>query len=53
VLGRDGVAATFTVTSYTQVTATAPSGAPTGPIAVTTPGGTGTSSASFTVRAHR
>jgi IPT/TIG domain len=49
----NGVPATFTVTSDTQITATVPSGASTGPIAVTTPGGMGTSSASFTVRAHR
>src|SRR5437867_1801570 len=45
-----GVAATsFTVNSATQITATVPVGAVTGRISVTTSGGTGTSSASFTV----
>jgi len=45
-----GVAATvFTVNSDTQVTATVPSGAVTGKISITTPGGTGTSSGVFTV----
>jgi IPT/TIG domain/Proprotein convertase P-domain len=44
-----GVAATFTVNSATKITATVPSGATTGTIAVTTPGGTATSAASFTV----
>jgi hypothetical protein len=46
-----GVAATFTVDSATQITATVPSGAVSGPIAVTTPAGTGTSTGSFTVEA--
>jgi len=44
-----GVVATFTANSDTQVTATVPSGAVTGKISITTPGGTATSSAVFTV----
>ena len=48
----NGVAATaFSVDSATQVTAAVPSGATSGPIAVTTPGGTATSAADFTVAA--
>jgi uncharacterized protein (DUF2141 family) len=39
----------FTVDSDTQITVTVPAGALTGPIAVTTPIGTGTSAASFVV----
>jgi hypothetical protein len=45
-----GIAATqFTVNSVTQITATVPTGAITGKIAVTTVGGMGTSAATFTV----
>jgi len=45
-----GVAATsFQVIKDTQVDALVPTGAVTGPIAVTTPGGTGTSATNFTV----
>jgi subtilisin-like proprotein convertase family protein len=46
-----GVSATFTVNSATQITATVPTGAVTGPIVVTTPTGTATSGTSFTVTA--
>jgi hypothetical protein len=42
-------AATFTVDSDTHITATVPSGATSGPITVTTPGGTAASAGSFTV----
>jgi uncharacterized repeat protein (TIGR03803 family) len=45
----DGVAASFTVNSDTQLTATVPTGAKTGKIAITTPGGTVTSAANFKV----
>ena len=45
-----GVKATsFTVNSYTQITATVPTGAKTGKIGVTTPGGSATSTGTFTV----
>ncbi len=45
-----GVAATsYQVISDTEVKALVPTGAVTGPIAVTTPGGTGTSATNFTV----
>jgi uncharacterized repeat protein (TIGR03803 family) len=47
----EGVAATsFEVKSDTQVDALVPTGAKTGTIAVTTPGGTGTSASKFTVK---
>ncbi len=46
-----GVAATsFKVNSDTQVTATVPTGAVTGPIEITTPGGTAQSATNFTVQ---
>src|SRR5207302_540108 len=45
----NGVSATFTVNSATSIQATVPAGATTGPITVTTPGGTATSASSFTV----
>ena len=45
----NGTSASYTVNSSTQITATVPSGATTGPISVTNSSGTGTSSSSFTV----
>ncbi len=42
-------ATTFSVDSYTQIAATVPTGAKTGRIQVTTPGGTATSATNFTV----
>jgi hypothetical protein len=45
----NNVTATFVVNSATQITATVPTTATTGPIKVTTPGGTATSTTSFTV----
>ncbi len=41
--------ATYTVTSNSQITATVPSGATTGPISVSTPSGTATSTTPFTI----
>jgi Leucine-rich repeat (LRR) protein len=43
----NGVSATFTINSNSQITATVPSGVSTGPIAVTTPSGTGTSATNY------
>ncbi|MET4074790.1 IPT/TIG domain-containing protein [Hymenobacter sp. UYCo722] len=45
----NGVSAVFTFVSGTVLTATVPAGATSGPITVTTAGGTGTSSTSFSV----
>lgn len=45
----NGISATFTVNSDSQVTATVPTGATTGPIAITTPGGTFSSNTNFKV----
>jgi hypothetical protein len=45
----NNVTATFTVNSVTQITATVPTTATTGKIKVTTPGGSATSTADFTV----
>jgi IPT/TIG domain-containing protein len=45
------IAPTYSVDSNTQITVTVPLGSTTGPISVTSPGGTGTSPTNFTVRA--
>jgi hypothetical protein len=45
----NGIAASFTVNSAAQLTATVPAGATTGTITVTTPAGTATSTQAFTV----
>ena len=48
-VGFNGVAATFSVNSATQISTTVPTGATTGPITIVTPYGTATSTADFTV----
>src|SRR5207244_1925630 len=45
----NGLTASFSVNSSTSIAATVPSGATTGPIRVTTLGGTATSASNFTV----
>jgi len=45
----NGISAAFTVTSATSIQVTVPAGATTGPLSVTTSGGTATSSGAFTV----
>lgn len=44
-----GTATTFAVNSATQITASVPAGATTGPVSVTTPGGSAASASNFTV----
>jgi hypothetical protein len=51
IVAFNGVAASFTVNSATQITVTVPAAATSGPITVTTPGGTAHSAAAFTVLA--
>jgi hypothetical protein len=48
----NGTAATFSFVNDGRVTAVVPNGATTGPISITTPGGTATSSTAFTVLAE-
>jgi hypothetical protein len=48
-VGFNGTSAPFTLDSDTQITSAVPNGATSGPISVVTPGGTATSSSSFTV----
>jgi hypothetical protein len=48
----NGANASYSVDSDSEIHATVPSGATTGPISVTTPNGTGTSSSTFTVPAN-
>ena len=48
-----GVSAVYTVVSDTEVTTTVPAGTTTGPVRVTTPGGTATSAADFEVTNQR
>jgi hypothetical protein len=45
----NGTSASFSVISDTTINTTVPNGATTGPIRVTTPGGTATSAASFVI----
>ena len=49
----NGVPAAHTVVSDTQITTTVPAGTTTGPVRVTTPGGTATSAANFEVTNQR
>jgi subtilisin-like proprotein convertase family protein len=49
----NGVTAAFVVNSSTQISTSVPAGASTGPVAVTTAGGTGTSATDFVVKHAR